>query len=488
MYNGVYPAYIKPYTQVKPKQVQRKGEEEATPQQEQSSNRGDNFQRNGGQNVRPTSYSLPGYRRYQAQIQRREQNVQNSAISAQNTGMSGVNPNAQNINVSQILTDFRSTANAVGAPQDVTEEVFAYLDLIKTQSEKETPNKKIIQSNLKNASQVLDGYISKTLNTQSNVVENWVDALFLQNIDYKADPNAINEEMKLHLENEEQQAAKLRESRGENVKAEVKEQAVQSTNRNYVPSDEKMRTLFINAKRSASEQDTKTALIALKSALNYAQETEDTKMQSMIYYETADLYNKNGQYSQALKGYKIAADMATDENLIAKSYMKSGKIYDEAGLIEPAQQHWMSAIGYAGESENLPLQVKALNNLADIQSELYDKKNAYTFANMANSIAEETHDNKVKGYSYRRSSQVSEYLNDDAKALQYLKKSTQAYDAAKDKKNVIENYISAAEIMVSVGNSKKARNLLDKAYITAVKTDNKTAISTISTKIAKLAA
>lgn len=487
MYNGVYPAYIKPYTQVKPKQIQRKSEEEQTPQQEQS-NRGDNFQRNNGQNVRPTSYSLPGYRKYQAQIQRHQQNVQNNAVQPQNIGLNAVNPNAQNINVSQILTDFRSTANAVGAPKEITEEVGAYLDLIQTQAEKEVPNKKIIQSNLKNASQVLDGYISKTLNTQSNVVENWVDALFLQNIDYKADPNAINEEMKLHLENEEQEAQKLRESRGESVKAEIKEQAVQSTNRNYVPTDEKMKSLFIQAKRSASESDTKTALVALKSALNYAQQTEDTKMQSMIYYETADLYNKNGQYSQALKGYKIAADMATDENLIAKSYMKSGKIYDEAGLIEPAQKHWLSAIGYAGESENLPLQVKALNNLADIQGELYDKKNAYTYANMANSLAEETHDEKVKGYSYRRSSQVSEYLNDDAKALQYLKKSTQAYDAAKDKKNVIENYISAAEIMASVGNAKKARNLLDKAYLTAIKTNNTNAITTISTKIARLAA
>ena len=487
MYNGVYPAYIKPYTQVKPKQIQRKSEEEQTPQQEQS-NRGDNFQRSGGQNVRPTSYSLPGYRKYQAQIQRHQQNVQNNAVQPQKVGLNAVNPNAQNINVSQILTDFRSTANAVGAPKNITEEVGAYLDLIQTQAEKEVPNKKIIQSNLKNASQVLDGYISKTLNTQSNVVENWVDALFLQNIDYKADPNAINEEMKLHLESEEQEAQKLRESRGESVKAEVKEQAVQSTNRNYIPSDEKMKSLFIQAKRSASESDTKTALIALKSALNYAQQTEDTKMQSMIYYETADLYNKNGQYSQALKGYKIAADMATDENLIAKSYMKSGKIYDEAGLIEPAQKHWLSAIGYAGESENLPLQVKALNNLADIQGELYDKKNAYTYANMANSLAEETHDEKVKGYSYRRSSQVSEYLNDDAKALQYLKKSTQAYDAAKDKKNVIENYNSAAEIMASVGNAKKARNLLDKAYLTAIKTNNTNAITTISTKIARLAA
>lgn len=487
MYNGVYPAYIKPYTQVKPKQIQRKSEEEQTPQQEQS-NRGDNFQRGGGQNVRPTSYSLPGYRKYQAQIQRHQQNVQNNAVQPQKVGLNAVNPNAQNINVSQILTDFRSTANAVGAPKNITEEVGAYLDLIQTQAEKEVPNKKIIQSNLKNASQVLDGYISKTLNTQSNVVENWVDALFLQNIDYKADPNAINEEMKLHLESEEQEAQKLRESRGESVKAEVKEQAVQSTNRNYIPSDEKMKSLFIQAKRSASESDTKTALIALKSALNYAQQTEDTKMQSMIYYETADLYNKNGQYSQALKGYKIAADMATDENLIAKSYMKTGKIYDEAGLLEPAKQHWLSAIGFAGESENLPLQVKALDNLAEVQSEVFDSKNAYMFTNLANSIAEETKDDKVKGYAYKRAFNVSDYLDDKSKAMQYLKLSTKAYTNAQDDKNVINNYMAAADIMLNVGNQTKARALLNKAFMTALDSDNKEFLPEISSKIAKLAA
>ncbi len=458
MYNGVYPAYIRPYTQVKPKTVQRKGEEE---QSSSSSSREEMQQRSNQPQVRTSNYQLAGYRNIQAKAQ---------------------NASAQTINVSQIITDFKGTANAVGAPKEVTDEVFAYLDLIQTQSLKDSPNKKIIQSNLKNASQVLDGYISKTLKTQSNVVENWVDALFLQKIDYKADPNAVNENFKLKLNNEEnQQAVQTVEEKTETVK----EQSVIS--KSYIPTDEKMKELFIRAKKTvANEKDEKIALISLKKALDYAVETEDTKMQSMIYFETADLYNKKGHYAQALKGYKTAADMTSDENLIAKSYMKTGKIYDEAGLIEPAKQHWISAIGYAGESENLPLQVKALGNLADVQSEIYDSKSAYTFVNLANNLAEETNDDKVKGYSYKHSSKISEYLEDDSKALQYLKLSTKSYNKVQDSKNVIDNYISAADIMTNLGNPAKARNLLNKAFLTAIDSDNTEILSQISGKIAKL--
>lgn len=465
MYNGVYPAYIRPYTQVKPKTVQRKGEEE---QSNGSSSSREEMQNRSQNSIRANNYQLSGYKNIQSQAREK-------------------NPNAQSINVSQIITDFKGTTTAVGAPQEVTDEVFAYLNLIQTQSEKESPNKKIIQSNLKNASQVLDAYISKTLKTQSNVVENWVDALFLQKIDYKADPNAVNENLKLNF-GEEETTQETKTVSAEIIEGQDKRQTVNENSRNYIPSDEKMKNLFIKAKKASSKSDHKTALITLKQALNYAVETNDTKMQSMVYFETGDLYNKRGMYPQALKSYKIAADLASDENLIAKSYMKTGKIYDEAGLLEPAKQHWMSAIGYAGESENLPLQVKALDNLANVQSSVFDSKSAYTFANLANSIAEETKDEKIKGYSYKQAFQISDYLDDKSKAMQYLKNSTKAYTKAGDDKNVIQNYISAADIMMNVGNPTKARALLNKAFMTAINSGNKEVLSTISGRIAKLAA
>ena len=59
------------------------------------------------------------------------------------------------------------------------------------QSNKEKPNVQLIKSNLKAASQVLDEYIATSLNKPSKVVENWVDALFLQQIDFKYDIEKI---------------------------------------------------------------------------------------------------------------------------------------------------------------------------------------------------------------------------------------------------------------------------------------------------------
>jgi hypothetical protein len=107
---------------------------------------------------------------------------------------------------------------------------------------------------------------------------------------------------------------------------------------------------------------------------------------------------------------------------------------------------------------------------------------------MANSLAEETKNDKIKGYSYKRSSQVSEYLSDDSQALQYLKLSTKAYSNVQDNQNIINNYISASDIMLNVGNSKKARTLLDKAFLTAVNADDNESISKIAKKIAQIVA
>ena len=107
------------------------------------------------------------------------------------------------INISQILTDFRSTTSTIATPPPIMEEIEQYLGLVDLESQKEKPNKEIILSNLKNASKIADGYISDTLKKESKVVENWVDALFLQKIVLKADPNDVNEAYKLQIEKSE---------------------------------------------------------------------------------------------------------------------------------------------------------------------------------------------------------------------------------------------------------------------------------------------
>ena len=103
------------------------------------------------------------------------------------------------INISQVLMDFRNTILAINAPNDIQEEVSVYLNLVEKESLKENPSKDIIVANLKNASKISDAFIAKSLNKPSNVVEGWIDALFLQKINLKSDPNEINPDFLLEF-------------------------------------------------------------------------------------------------------------------------------------------------------------------------------------------------------------------------------------------------------------------------------------------------
>lgn len=103
------------------------------------------------------------------------------------------------VNISQIVTDFKSTIIAINAPKDVSDEVNSYLSLVEKESAKQNPQRDIILSNLKNASRVSDAYIAKSLNKPSKVVEGWIDALFMQKIELKADPTHINPDFQLEI-------------------------------------------------------------------------------------------------------------------------------------------------------------------------------------------------------------------------------------------------------------------------------------------------
>ncbi len=103
------------------------------------------------------------------------------------------------VNISQILQDFRSTISAINSPDDVVAEVEQYLGLVGKESEKADPSREIVLSNLKNAARITDKYIQDSLKKPSRVVQDWVDALFLQNINLKADPNEVNEEFRVKI-------------------------------------------------------------------------------------------------------------------------------------------------------------------------------------------------------------------------------------------------------------------------------------------------
>ena len=153
------------------------------------------------------------------------------------------------INIAQILKDFKNTAVAIATPDDLMEEVDGYIGLIRKQVEKDKPNVKLIQSNLKNAGGLLDKYISDTLNKDSKVVQNWVEAVFLQDVNYKYDDEEINVDFLVNFP----ENTKKEEKPKETAEAQPQPQVVED-------KDKDLKEKFIKAKKEGSIEQFREAL------------------------------------------------------------------------------------------------------------------------------------------------------------------------------------------------------------------------------------
>ncbi|MCD7780063.1 MAG: hypothetical protein LUH05_05265 [Candidatus Gastranaerophilales bacterium] len=439
MYNSIYPAYAKSYFGLNNRAITKKQDEEKSSHSSQSA---------------------------ENNTQKEKQQTQNNSYFP-NGEKVAVDYTKRKIGIDQVLSDFKNTTNAIGAPDEIKSEVASYLSLIESQSGKENPNKQIIQSNLKNASQILDEYITNTLKKPSKVVENWVDALFLQQIDYKSEKKETPQIVQTSVKAEITEPSEHLEE--ETSLTQSQTQAQQGI---YIPSDPQLKRMFIQAKKYAAIEDNEKALYAFQNTKDYADEIGDTQTGAMIYYEEGRLYDGFNRIEDALYSYNQAALQSEDNNVKAKAHLSMGKIYDNYVKFEPAVNHYSAAASFAGEADNLKLQTQALSDLAQIHTERYDKDNAYMFMDMASVIAEETNESKVKGIISSKSAKMCEKLGDNAKALNLYGSSSQSFTEAEDNENLAKNYRSAADIMFKYGNSAKAKKLLSKAYIAAQQTDN----------------
>lgn len=467
MYNAIYPnVNIRPYQGVNKRIVKNKEDEE----QSQSSNQS-----------RQNEQTSNNYSR-------------NEFPNGQKVTIDYTKPS---VNIAQIITDFKNTTSAIGAPDDISNEVHSYLKLIETQSEKVNPNKQIIQSNLKNASQVLDAYITETLKNPSKVVEKWIDALFLQSIDYKADPTAINPEFQVQLpEKKEQEIEKTPQEVSSDyttgAAAAVEEEPILETQTStkpsgvYIPEDTQLRRMFIQAKKYAAIDDPEKALNSFKQTLDYAKKVDDTQAQSIIYYEVGKIYDKNDCLPEAIKSYNKAIEKTDDNNIKARSHIAMGQIYDDVVQFEPAVDHYFAGISFAGESENINAQTKALSNLANMYCNRYDKKNTSEYIDLATDMAKETKNDRVIASIYSKSADMNERLEEKAKALQFYKESTKYYTKAGLDENVVQNYQSASDIMLGLGDRNKAKILLQKAYIKGQSINDPTVLSEIAKKLTQI--
>ncbi|MBQ2871507.1 hypothetical protein IJE86_07390 [bacterium] len=438
MYNSLYPVNVKPYY-VNRGFVKRKEDEE---------------QSSGSKTQTQESQE-------QQRAEQANQNVTKFPRQQYPTGQpTAIDYSRSTVNVAQIITDFKNTTAAIGAPDDIKAEVETYLGLIEGESLKENPNGKIIHTNLKTASQVLDNYITATLKKPSDVVEKWIDALFLQKIDFKSDPTAINPDFQVQLPKKEESQTVVETVISEDFTAEKNSSA---STYPTLPENADVKKAYIQGKKYSSIKDTDKALSAFENALKLANEKEDEIAKPLIFLEVAKIYDGHDLLPQALTLYNKAAVNTQDPTIKTKAYYSMAKIYDDAVQFHPAMEHYFASIAFAGQTDNLKVQTFSLMNIANMFAGKYNASEAKNYYETAQQMSEETSNDKLSAKVYKLSASKMSNLNETKTALDYYKQSSYYFNKNQNSLELAGNYAKSSELMLKLGNKNKAKSLLLKA-------------------------
>ena len=445
----------------------------------------------------------------------------------QSTGLPQAPQRSNKVNIAQILKDFRNTIKAIATPKEIEDEVNRYLEIVEQQVREPKPQVNLIQSNLKLAAALLDKYISETLNKDSKVVQNWLDALFLQRINYSYNAEEINPNFLVKFPDESPKKEAKQEAKEEKVEQIVAQPEAQvenivqdeiltsgennavieleeyksenideefsqaekiishKPNITIIPQDTRLKTLFVEAKKQAFSNNPRKAMAMFKEAFNRASELKDSETQSRICLEIGKIYDDNDFVVQALNSYNKSLQYTTDTNVKSRAHYSMAQIYDDVNQVGPALDHYMTSISYAGKSDDLIGQSDTLTKVANIFADRYDE-NAFEYYDVARKLVEQTADNNMKGYVLSNTADACVQFRKNDKALKFYAEAVKNYEKSNSLEEIALNYKSAAELMIQFNSPNKAKSLLKKALVNAVKTKNEDLISEINLLLASV--
>ena len=428
------------------------------------------------------------------------------------------------VNIAQILKDFRNTIKAIATPPEIEEQVAQYLQTVEQLVREPQPQVNMIQSNLKIAASLLDKYISETLNKDSKVVQNWLDALFLQRINYSYNEEEINpnflvkfpdqqekkettQQPQQQVQQEEQavpqaetvQPAPIQEEIPQNEVLEIEPEELsleeeftqakatisKKPNITIIPQDTRLKSLFVEAKKQAFSNNPQRAMQIFKEAFTRASELKDTETQSRICLEIGKIYDDNDHFVQALNSYNKSLQYTTDVNVKSRAHFSMAQIYDDVNEVGPALDHYLTSISYAGKSDDLIGQSDSLTKMANIFTDKYDE-NAFEYYDVARKLIEQTTDSSMKGYVLSNTADACVQFKKGDKALKYYAEAVKNYEKSNSVEEIAQNYKFAAQLMIDFNSPNKAKSLLKKALVNAVKTKNEDLIAEINTMLASV--
>ena len=348
--------------------------------------------------------------------------------------------------------------------------------------------------------------------------QDWLDALFLQKIDYFYNENDVNPSflVKFPDENntkpkeapqpEQEQAIETEQKETEQTSAETelefppvndgvkiepeeltleeeykqaKQTISQKPNITIIPQDTKLKSLFVEAKKHAFNNNPQKAMAMFREAFSRATELNDNETQSRICLEIGKIYDDNDHFVQALNSYNKSLQYTTDVNVKSRAHFSMAQIYDDVNQIEPAMKHYFTSISYAGKSDDLIGQSDSLTKMANILTDKYDET-AFDYYDTARKLIEQTADISMKGYVLSNTADACVQFRKNDKALKYYAEAVKNYEQTGSKEEIAQNYKAAAELMISFNSPHKAQALLKKALVNAVKTNNEDLVAEIN--------
>ena len=162
------------------------------------------------------------------------------------------------------------------------------------------------------------------------------------------------------------------------------------------------------------------------------------------------------------------------------------QIYDDGNQIEPALDHYFVSVSYGGESDNLAAQSTSLTRIGNIFSDMYEQ-NAFEYFGVANDLASETDNSKVRGFVASSTARAYERFGEPQEALKSYSEAVQNYTKADSPLKVAQNYLGAADIMIDFNSTNKATGLLNKARKFAMQANDTELLNEINSRLQSLA-
>lgn len=268
----------------------------------------------------------------------------------------GVN---QKIPLDAVLGDFKNTMSALGADDQTRSEVTAYLNVVRFQGAKDQPEVSYIKQTLRTAANSLDQFISKALGQPSNVVKEWVDALLMQNIDYKA--NLPQESL---TETDSQSPTTHQGNPGEPLTA-----AESTTPSVSLSTKAQIKDLIENAKVAQKAGDSSQADQKLENALALLKDANRPDWEGKVWRRRGRLFDQSGQWEQATQAYQQSANHFEQANLPekqAQSLQAMASILEEHGQLSQAKTAYHQVVELDQQSGNSHNQIRSLNDLASV--------------------------------------------------------------------------------------------------------------------------